>query len=245
MATGDSDWDGPVALANLDFSIAIQHTPGRTDRRKWVESVLNRLRAEQPDLPVQVIEDRKREGCWPTYLRSLKAACADSHHLVLQDDVTLCKDFVASVREVIRARPTDVISLFTNSRFVFTARHRREHWIQNSSVPGLAVIWPNELIGEFIEWQNAHIARDCPWDDVRVSMWLIKTLRPAFATVPSLTQHLGYQASLLGFNSRSKVAAWYVGDHRSALGIDWSQGRRSPARDRMNIHAEWWQYFRE
>ena len=232
-------------MATIDFSIAIQHTPGHADRQRWVESILTQLRAEKPDIPVEVIEDRKREGCWPTYLRSLNAAGAASHHLVLQDDITLCKDFVASVREVIRARPNDVISLFTTSPFVFTARHRRESWIQNSGVPGLAVIWPNQLIAEFIEWQDAHIARDCPWDDARVSMWLIETLRPVFATVPSLIQHLGYQASLLGLNSRSKVAAWYVGDHRSGLGIDWSQGRMSPAKDRVEIHQAWWQYFRE
>ncbi|HVQ39688.1 MAG TPA: hypothetical protein VMS31_19265, partial [Pyrinomonadaceae bacterium] len=105
-------------------------------------------------------------------------------------------------------------------------------------------IWPTGLIHEFIDWQRTHIAPNFPWEDVRVNMWLIKTSKQAFATVPSLIQHLGCGASLLGLNGLSKTAAWYVGDHRSALGIDWTQGRRSPARDTMRILPEWWSHFR-
>lgn len=235
---------GVDVLATIDLSIAIQHTPDRADRRRWLESILRQLQTDG-SVSVEVIEDEKREGCWPTYLRSLEAARGGSHHLVLQDDVTLCRDFVASVKEVIQARPNALIGLYTNSQMVFAARSRRERWIERSGLAGPAVIWPNKLIREFIEWQSVHIASDFPWDDGRVSMWLIKTSKPAFATVPSLAQHLGAQASLLGLNGRSKIASWYVGDKRSALGIDWSQGRRSPVRDKMHVEPAWWDYFHE
>jgi hypothetical protein len=230
---------------SYDFSIAIQHTPDSADRSRWVGAMLEKLRAESADISVEVVEDKERQGCWPTHIRTLRAASGATHHLALNDDLTLCKDFVATVREVIRARPHNLIALYTNSRAVFTARRRRESWIQNSGVEGAAVIWPTNLIDEFIEWQSMHVASDFPWDDVRISMWLMKTSKQAFATVPSLAQHLGCGASLLGLNGRSKVAAWYIGDHRSALDIDWTQGRRSPARDTMHIRAEWWQSFRE
>jgi hypothetical protein len=232
-------------LAKLDFSIAIQHTPDDGDRRRWLKSILEKLRAEQPTVAVEVIKDQKRDGCWPTLLRCLEAAHGASHHLVLQDDITLCQDFLAAVREVIRARPNQLISLYTNSRCVFAARQRGESWIEKLGVAGPAIIWPTKLIGEFIEWQRAHIASDFPWDDGRVSMWLSKTSKPAFATVPSLAEHLGYQASLLGLNARSKVAAWYIGDNRSALGIDWSRGLKLPVRDYKRPEPGWWQYFHE
>mgnify|MGYP003693770319 CR=1 FL=1 len=59
-------------------------------------------------------------------------------------------------------------------------------------------------------------------EDVRVSMWLVKTRRPAFATVPSLAEHLGVGASLLGLNGNIKGCCR---GHRHqiarALGIDW------------------------
>lgn len=229
----------------VDLSIAIQHTPDYAERRLWVQSIIEQLREEKPSVPVKVIEDTRGEGCWPTYLRALEATTGASHHLVLQDDLALCRDFITSVMEVIRARPGNLVALYTNSRLVFTARHRRESWVEKARVACPAVIWPNKLIGEFVEWQSAHVANDCPWDDGRVSMWLVKTSKRAFATVPSLAQHLGCQASILGLNSSSKTASWYIGSDRSALGIDWSQGLRSPAKDRAQIQAECWQYFQE
>lgn len=226
-----------------DLSIAIQHTPGRADREEWVRAMVEQLRREDANCQLAVVEDVKRDGSWPTYLRTLQAGSGAPHHLVLNDDLALCKDFVASVRKVIRARPNSLISLYTKSRVVFRAWHRRESWIQNSGVEGAAVIWPTPLIAEFLEWQSVHVASDFPYEDVRVSMWLHKTAKPAFATVPSLTQHLGVGASLLGLNGLSKVAAWTLAPDRSALGIDWSQGLRSPQRETMRIRPEWWQHF--
>jgi hypothetical protein len=228
-----------------DVSIAIQHTPQNADRRHWVQSMLGHLRQEMPDITIDIVEDTEREGCWPTYLRALKAGGGASHHLVLQDDLTLCKDFIASVRKIISARPMSLISLYTNSRAVFIARNRGESWLERSGVAGPAVIWPKELIDDFIEWQRTHIAGTFPWDDARISMWLIKTSRRTFATVPSLAQHLGCQASLLGLNGRWKTAAWYIGDSRSALGIDWTKGLTAPAKERSPVNPEWWRYFQE
>lgn len=229
----------------IDLSIAIQHTPSRADRRKWVQAMLDQLRVENPDIPIALIEDTRQEGCWPTYRRALETANGVSHLLVLQDDIGLCRDFIRSVEEVIRARPDSLISLYANADPVFAARDRGESWIEKSEVCGPSVIWPKHLIAEFLQWQDRHIACDFEFDTVRVSMWLIKTSKRAFATVPSLTQHLGYESSILGLNSPTKVATWYIGEDRSALGIDWSQGLLSPVKDTTHLHQEWWDHFRE
>ena len=227
------------------LSIAIQHTPQYIDRRQQVQAMVRQLQREMPNVPVAVIKDTRREGCWPTYLRALEAATDASHHLVLQDDSGLCRDFLRSVREVIRSRPNDLISLYTNSQAVFKARNRVEFWIEKSTVSGAALIWPRKLIGEFIEWQRVHIADNFPSDDGRVSMWINKTSRRAFATVPSLVQHLGYRFSILGLNGRLKTAAWYIGDNHSPAHIDWSRGLESPVKDRRPIDPECWKYFKE
>jgi hypothetical protein len=229
----------------VDLSVAIQHTPHREDRRKWAQAIIEQLRNENPDLPIAVIEDTQNEGCWPTYRRALEAAVAASHHLVLQDDLGLCRDFIPSVKEVIRVKPANLIALYTNATSVFTARERGESWIEKSGVSGPAVIWPTGLIGEFLQWQDAHIDHNFVFDTVRVSMWLIKTSKRAFATVPSLTEHLGYESSTLGLNSPSKVAAWFIGEDTSALDIDWSLGASSPVQDGSNVRPEWWEHFKE
>ena len=232
-------------LAVIDLSIAIQHTPHCADRRKWTQAMIEQLRREDPDIPLALIKDTRLEGCWPTYRRALRAASNASHHLVLQDDLGLCGDFIRSVKEVIRARPKNLIALYTNSRSVLEARARGEAWIEKDGVTGPAVIWPKELIGEFLRWQDTYINPDFLYDTVRVSMWLIKTSKRAFATVPSLTEHLGCMSSTLGLNSPSKVATWFIGEDRSALDIDWSRGVCSPVKDVSNVRQEWWEHLRE
>lgn len=229
-----------------DLSVAIQHTPSRDDRRRWAREMIAQLRREAPRLRVTLVSDETLEGCWPTYRRALEAAGGKaSHHVVLQDDLALCMDFVGSVRAVVRARPDSVVALYTNAHSVWRARERGESWVEKAGASGPALVWPRELIGEFLRWQEAHVRQDFPWDTVRVSMWLIKTGRKAFATVPSLVQHLGCGASTLGLNGRSKVAAWYVGSERSALGVDWTRGLSLPVREATNIPPEWWAYYRD
>src|SRR5262245_28124272 len=100
----------------IDISIAIQHTPNRPDRRQWAQAMIEQLRNEDPGVRLEVIEDTELEGCWPTYRRALEAAGDASHHLVLQDDLRLCKDFIQSVKEVIRVRPANLLALYTNAR---------------------------------------------------------------------------------------------------------------------------------
>ena len=227
-----------------DLSIAIQHTPHYSNRREWLRAMVLQLRAEDPHIPLTIAEDTDAEGCWPTHRRALTAGAA-SHHLVLQDDIGLCRDFIASVKKVIQVRPHNLIALYTNAAAVLKARAKGHSWIEKPGICGPAMVWPRDLISEFLEWQERHIERTFAWDTVRVSMWLIKTSKRAFATVPSLTQHLGVGLSTLGLNGRSKVAAWYIGANRSALEIDWSKGLRSPERESTNIRPEWWQYFHE
>lgn len=229
----------------IGLSIAIQHTPHHPDRRKWVQAMIGQLRNENPSVPIDIVEDTNFEGCWPTYRRALEAVGDVSHHLVLQDDLGLCRDFIRSVEEVIRARRNNLIALYTNSSSVSIARERGESWIEKSGVSGPSVIWPRDLIAEFLRWQDKHISREFEWDTVRVSMWLIKTSKRAFATVPSLTEHLGCVSSTMGLNNPAKVASWYVGKDQSAVGVDWSLGFSSPVKDGSNVRPEWWEYFRE
>jgi hypothetical protein len=61
-----------------DLSIAIQHTPSRPDRRRWVHAMIKQLRNENASIPIALIEDSQLEGCWPTYRRALEAAGDDA-----------------------------------------------------------------------------------------------------------------------------------------------------------------------
>src|SRR4030095_7425856 len=228
-----------------DLSIAIQHNPHHANRRQWVEAMVSQLRLEDPDLRLDIIKDVRGEGCWPTHKRALRAARDALHQLLLQDDLALCRDFVASVKEVICARPNNLIALYANTHAVHRARARRERWVEKPGLCGPAMIWPTAWINEFLDWQDAHIDRGFPWDTVRVSMWLIKTSKRVFATVPSLTEHVGCGSSTIGLNGRSKVASWFLGSSRSGVGIDWTRGLSSPQKDPHNLRSEWWRFLHD
>ena len=227
------------------LSIAIQHRPDRADRRQWTEATVAQMRHENLSVPISVVEDTQCEGIWPTYRRSLEAAGDVSHHLVLQDDVGLCKDFIKSVEELIRVRPRDLIALYSASKVVLAARERGESWLERSTITGQAIIWPRDFISEFLSWQSNQIDQSCPSDDVRVSIWLMKTSQKAFTTVPSLVEHLGWNSSTWVKNRSTEalVAAWFIGEHRSGMNIDWSQGLDSPLQDPTEFVSTSWRYY--
>lgn len=228
-----------------DFTVAIQHAPASAERREWVRAMSEQLRQENPGVALHVIEDVHQEGCWPTYRRALEAAGETSHHLVLQDDIGLCKDFLKSVQAAMHALPGNLLSFYTNSVYVENARARGDAWLERPNVCGPALLWPCNWINEFLLWHDSHVSPLCPWDTVRVTFWLTRQARRAFSTVPSLVEHLGSEASLLGLDSPTKVASWFIGENQSGTSIDWSRGVKSPLVDPKPLPDEWWQFCRD
>src|SRR5690349_1858425 len=110
-------------------SVAIQHAPWATDRREWVRAIIEQLRDEAPELPVVIVADEAREGCWPTFRRALEVGQTGTHHLLLQDDLELCRDFVATVNAAIEARPHAILNLYTCSDVVPLSRERGDAWL--------------------------------------------------------------------------------------------------------------------
>jgi len=226
-----------------ELSVAIQHAPWADDRRRWVAAMLDQLHAEAPELRVRVVADHDREGCWPTFRRALRPGPGCSHHLVLQDDLELCDEFVATLLAAIRSRPDAILNLYTSSDIAPLALARGHAWLEKPGVAGPSMLWPAELIEEFLDWQARHVVPEFEYDTVRVSMWLIKTGRKAYATVPSLTQHLGAVSSTLGLNDEDKIALCY--ERGAGPKIDWTRGLQTPTFDKYGIAETWWEHFRE
>lgn len=228
----------------VQLSVTIQHVPWRKDRNIWTERVCDRLREEDPDLALTVVEDHERAGCWPTFRRALLAATG-THHVMLQDDVAICRDFLASTAAAIRARPADLLSLYTQSPMIEEARARGFAWLENPGESGPALVWPTALIPEFLEWQARHINPDFDSDTLRVSMWGLKTRRTTYATAPSLVQHLGSTSSSMNLDHPGRVSPFYIGSETSGLTIDWSRGLEAPPVDGKGINNHWWRYYHD
>lgn len=73
----------------------------------------NHLRELHPELNAVVVTD-STQSTLASAQAAWRAAAADAtHHLVLQDDVSLCGGFLDAVHDAIAMRPGDALALFT------------------------------------------------------------------------------------------------------------------------------------
>lgn len=166
------------------LSVAIMHTPSCPARAANVRA----LTAQLPE--AAVIEDAGR-GVWDTARRAwLRRGTRrngwpldhTTHHLVLQDDVTLCDGFLDRALDVIAQRPFVPLSLFTSNCRGLTAQ---------------ALVLPVAMISSWLAWCEENDARLPAHDDVRLRAWMkSQGLAMSFAR-PSLVQHGAFE-SLLG-----------------------------------------------
>lgn len=150
-----------------------------------------------------------------------------THHLHIQDDVGLCKDFVEGLYKLVEARPRDAITLYMTSKATCEkARAADIHWIACHGVCwGPATLLPLHLLYQYLDWERAHVLSDYKSSDGRMEFWSYYTNTPVYAELPTFTEHLEPLTSSLGHPPmESKVSSWFIGD-QSPLTIDWSDLR--------------------
>jgi hypothetical protein len=186
--------------------------------------------------------DQERRGCWWNAERAWRSGVAGRArwHLVLQDDVLLCRDFLAgalaaldAVERRVGARP---VTFYLNRRVAELARQRGLSWASSRSfLNAQALALPRSWIQPWLRWCAAHVPAAWPHDDCRLSIWLQLQRIPVLATCPSLVDHAVWVRSALGHSAapggRPRVARWFLGQQRSALAIDWERGLDEPVHD--------------
>lgn len=214
--------------------VAVMAVPERADR---VSRLLERL-----DLDESAVSwDPDRIGHARNWWRACRLAAGRpwrreyegrpvSHALVLEDDVTVCRDLVPAVERIVRLHPHDVLGLYANRREVDVAR------AQGRSLVRVRDVWNDQAFCYPLGWLAA-LRRDFlahPELDTQDAGadGLRRRLRPGLETLvtaPSLVDHALPTDSTLGHNHPSRRARWFLGEEVSALSIDWSRG---PSRSR-------------
>jgi hypothetical protein len=206
------------------LSVAIMHVPDVVARAETVRRMLRGLHGLSR---VTLVQDPDRRGTWPTAKRAWQSGVVakGTHHLVLQDDVELCVDFVPQLLRAVAQRPLDVIAPYANRAVIEEAEQLGLSWV---GIPdgawGQAILLPTPWVAEFLQWERRWVRPE--WeafkgDDTRVVLWMYCTGRIAWATVPSLVQHLMPADSTIGFNNPKRVARRY---RRLAGSLDWTRG---------------------
>lgn len=191
-------------------------------------------------LAPQVIRDPDPTGDrhpWRTYRLALETTPEwATHRVILQDDVTPCRDFPAHLRAAVSARPDRVVCLCVcgrptvAARDIARARERGDAWIRlhrNQWVPVIGLVWPAYMIRPALDWiAEQKWPREFYADDEIVGRVTRGLGQSVLATVPSLVQHEDQVPSLIGKKARAgadpgRVAAFFLDDPGQ---IDWSRG---------------------
>lgn len=223
---------------DIRLSLAITHSDARPDRRAMLNEMVRKMGGadglNRDTAHWQVTKDQGW-GLWGTHWRSWAAgmvAAGATHHMVMEDDLLLCADFLAGVKEVLRHAPHGPVSLYANRAVIDVCRERDVHWARiEDGMWGQCLILPSEQVTEFIRWDREHLRPHVFAYDSRLTMWGLATKKPVWCTAPSLVEHAGASVSTIGYSNRNRVARWFIGSDVSALSVDWSVGVEDPPRD--------------
>jgi hypothetical protein len=220
------------------LSVTIMGTPSRKDNITQIVKTL--------EYPFDVVLDDTHD-IWGNF----KAAAQDrangaTHHLVLQDDITLCDGFIEHVMGAISAKP-DVPITFYNSRKVVTrAREKGKSWAtMRNPINELAFCFPVPMIDPMITWCDANLDASIKWADSRMSTYFLSHNLLMWITCPSLVEHTGWRKSTMGNppapGGRPRVAAWF---EQQPGFINWLAGKDDPEHDPAGQLSQYKKYFK-
>lgn len=187
------------------FSIAIM-----ADKRR--QDMVDNLLAQLGDVPVTYDE----KGIWDNRKRATLAYDKKAtHHLVLQDDAILCKDFINEVQKQIDARPNHAFSLYFGSR-----KSVQQTAIDNLIYGGVQMNWfswgvgimlPTAIIEDVIEYAENIKGLD-NHDDTRLGRYMKANKYPVWYPLPSLIDHRVSESLMENTEGSTRVAFKFLGE---------------------------------
>ncbi|MFJ4677346.1 hypothetical protein [Kitasatospora sp. NPDC088783] len=203
------------------ISVAVMTHPERLGHARALAAAL-------PRWPAAVAVDPHPDGP-PTTLRAARAAWAAmpadaTHHLVLQDDVALCRDFAARLDAAVAAHPDRPLALYANwnawngaaTRAAALAGAGWAPAVPGEWTPSLALLLPRADVLALLAAVPADSAETAP-DDVVLQRELASRGRRVLISVPHLVEHLG-DRSLVGNDTHGPRHSACFADHAEPAG---------------------------
>ena len=217
--------NGEKPKVNVSISCTIMQSSFNAQRKQSVEQLQFQLFSQEWEknwLNLTVIKDDVGRGPWWTAKKCWEEGSVSNatHHLLLQDDVVICNNFVNGIKSVISSYSNDIISLFHGPRKAFNGSAR---WGLSEGVWGQGIVMPVYLVEEFLKWEAKNISKDFPHDDSRVSLFAIKTKRHVKVPFPNLVDHRDVEIkSVMGHKwIRPRISSDFMGE-RNPEDFDWS-----------------------
>ena len=173
----------------MTIAVQITHVPWLPDRRANVTRMVRQIKAWAPEVPVGVSEDKGWRDVWQTVRLAMmrQSKTPTDHLLILADDFRFHHRSFSELQRAVDSRPDQLIQPFAiRSQFIGAP----EAWGVTDMVWGSALLWPVELIPDFLRWVQEFVDPAYPGDDMRVRAWLAYHRRSNYLTNPSLFDHM-------------------------------------------------------
>jgi len=163
--------------------------------------LVRRLQGCEPALRTRVLIDDSGEPSSGTALTNVllawqSVAPGATHHLVLQDDVTLCRGFLPALAKAIDCDPNRAFSLFAEwgsktAQVIRMGALSGCGWavVADPWLPAPAVLMPAEQAAEFAEFLRQRTSHGERRDAFLLLHYLNSIGQPALVSIPNLVQH--------------------------------------------------------
>ena len=230
----------------IKISIAVMHCPTTGRRRFNVERFIFEFgvhNIQHKVVDFQVFSDWYEKGAWwnarRCWMWGLSTGC--THHLVIQDDIQTCENFIDTLKHCIETYPEYPLGLYANRKICEQARKKDIRWVQiPDGVWGQAIVLPQSMIADFLSWEKKHVRPDFKHDDSRLAMYLVEKKIPAMCPMPSLVEHIGASHSIVGQSNKNKVARWFVAK-KDYLEYNW--GQKDYLKSPSMLSKEYYKYY--
>lgn len=218
------------SASNIKLSISIMHCSWNVDRVIMLNDIVRKLGNISLLSGFSISDDIDKKNIWWNCKQAWSQVPDNStHHLVLQDDMMPCKNFIPTLYEIIRLNPDKIIHIFASNKAVMDALDQGKRWYTTPDGSwGGSVILPRKHFG-WCQWADEHFNDFSPiCDDTRMDYYAICNQELIWSVAPSLIEHIGYDKSLIGNAPMSwRLSRKYIGDE-DPLDIDWSKGSNDP-----------------
>lgn len=214
------------------------------ERIEFATQMQKELSGQLGEEYVKLCVDTQHRGSWYGHKMATRAIHPlATHHLMLEDDVIFCKDFIPVLKKCIEAVPDEMLSLFATrvhlSKSKWAIKQGYNWYLDAYGASGLAVVMPAHFVKDFLEWEMK-CPPAMPYEDSRYWGWCRDRSHYTWNPVPHLVEHGMPMNSSLGhiFNNVGKVAGDFLGDG-DGMSIDWTAGVKELKADPRPKKYKW------
>lgn len=204
----------------VKLSICIMTHPKRLN---YAKSLFNQLSIYK-DINVSIVNDINSEGhSFNGFQAWLNYDLNSTHHLVLEDDVQLCNNFIEKVYEIINVNNNELISLFhIKNKQIQLFKEKYNYCPMNRISWNQAIILPTKLVIQMFDFIKNDF--EYKWTDDFLTAFCKEYQIPMLLTIPNLVQHILPKNSIVGnppkLGNKERISPVFIDDLNKSVNFN-------------------------